>query len=175
MANQFGKSEVWIMPTSILLSGLTALYFFVLFPKDASDVFIQYLNYITLGLIVILALTLTGLLYGWQKDKRSQIDTKDLEKKYKVIEQIIWRNRYVLQSQKAKLMFDDNLENREQWQKDKAIFAIEKIFPKIPEDEVPFHLVSKLIEKSLSGSSLGGIRPPTYNVANADDLSVNDY
>ena len=168
MASKIGQSEKWILPTSIALSGLTALYFFGLFPKDASDAFIQYLNYITLGIIVTLALTLTGLLYSKQQDKKSLVKTEDLEKKYKSIEQVIWRSRYVLQSQKAKLMYDDTPENREKWQKEKAIFAIESIFPIIPEEEVPFHMVSKLIEKSLSGSSLGTIRPPTYDVMNGN-------
>jgi len=164
MAKNNRQQEKWILTTSVALSVLAALYFFLLFPRETSTVFLQYLTYIIVSLILVLAVTLTVMIFKKQQKRTFRTNTEETGKKEKTVEQLIWRNRYVLQSQKAQLMFEDNSESREQWHQAKVDFARKYISPVIPEDDVPLEVTSELIEKSLRGASIGGIRPPTYNV-----------
>ena len=161
-----GQQERWILSTSIALSLLSGLYFFLLFPNETSTVFTLYLNYIIVALITLLALVLIFLLYKKQQNNDSTTQEVKENKKIKTIEQLIWRNRYVLQAQKAKLNHQSASENRSQWNEIKIVFIKKYIFPVVSEEDVSLETVSELIEKSLRGAAISGIRPPTYSVRN---------
>ena len=174
MTKTHERLDRWLFPTSTALCLLTILYFFLLFPKDTSVVYIKYLLFINAVLIVILSSTLTIMLHRKLKNKKSANQSEDLAKKEKIIEQIIWRKRYVLQAKKVQLMVDDpldddpldddSIDNKERWNQEKLIFARKYVFPIISQVEIPYEVVSELIEKSLRGGSFGGISPPTYSV-----------
>ena len=166
MAKNKGAQDKWLISTSLVLSLLCAIYFFFLFPRDATTLFQVYLNYIIASLIVVLAITLTLMLYRKQIKNRSTSKSEETEKFEKVVAQIIWRNRYVLQSKKSQLLYEPSLENRAKWDEIKRIFAQEYVYLTILESKVPLKKVSELIEKSLQGASIGSIRPPTYSVKN---------
>ncbi len=106
------------------------------------------------------------MLYKRQQKSRSKELDSLMKKKIKVVEQLIWRNRYVLQSQKGNLNHDAAKDNIEQWKEIKITFTKKYIFPTVSESDISLKIVSELIDKSLRGASFGGIRPPTYNVRN---------
>jgi hypothetical protein len=166
MAKKQGEQEKWLISTSLALTLLCASYFFFLFPREATSLFQIYLSYLIAGLIVFLAITLTLILYRKKVKSRSSSKYDEAEKFEKVVAQIIWRNRYVLQSKKSQLMYEPSLENKSKWDEIKNIFAQEYVYLTIPESKVPLNKVSELIEKSLQGASIGSIRPPTYSVKN---------
>ena len=166
MAKKHGEQDKWLISTSLMLTLLCGIYFFFLFPRDTTTIFQIYLNYILASLIVVLAITLTLMIYRKQVKSRSTSKNEEAEKYQKVVAQIIWRNRYVLQSQKSQLLYEPSLENRAKWDEIKRIFAQEYVYVTIPETKVPLRKVSELIEKSLQGASIGSIRPPTYSVKN---------
>ena len=166
MANNNGQQDKWLISTSVALTLLSAGYFFFLFPKETTTIVEVYISYLAASLIVILAISLTIMLYRRLLKNRSSSNSDEVNKLEKVVSQIIWRNRYVLQSKKSQLMFEHTLENREKWNAVKKVFAKEHIHFKIPESKVPFNRVSELIEQSLQGAAIGGIRPPTYSVRN---------
>jgi len=166
MSPKIGQQDKWILATSVALSLLSILYFLALFPKEATTVFLLYLNYLAVVLIVLLALFLTVMLYKKQQKTQSKKLDSSVDNKIKTVEQLIWRNRYVLQSQKGKLDHESVNINIEQWKEIKATFTKKYIFPVISENEVSLEIVSELIDKSLRGAAIGGIRPPTYSVRN---------
>ncbi len=166
MSSKIGQQDKWILATSVALSLLSVLYFLVLFPKEATTVFSLYVNYLAVVLIVVLALFLTVMLYRkLQKSQSKKLDSS-VDKKIKTVEQLIWRNRYVLQSQKGKLNHESVNDNIEQWKEIKTAFAKKYVFPVVSESDVSLKVVTELIEKSLRGAAIGGIRPPTYSVRN---------
>ncbi len=113
MSFKKGKQDKWILVTSVSFCLLSILYLSLLFPTDATTVLSLYINYLSVILIVILALFLTLMLYKRQQKSKSKELDSSMKKKIKIVEQIIWRNRYVLQSKKGKLNFDavnDNIE-----------------------------------------------------------------
>jgi len=164
MKSKTTKSDQWFLPTSITLVLLVLLYFFVLFPKDVTTVFFQYITYVVFTLIAVLIIILVGLLYLRKAENNSAKKAVDTDKNEQKVEHLIWRNRYVLQASRSRIQSSPTDDAKELWLKEKAIFSKKYIFPVIPEEVVPFHEVSELIEKSLRGAAIGGIRPPTYNV-----------
>jgi uncharacterized membrane protein len=166
MAKKIGGQDKWIISTSVVLTLLCASYFLFLFPRDATTLFQIYLNYLIAILIVVLAITLTVMLYRKQGKNHSSSISEEAEKTEKIVAQIIWRNRYVLQSKKSHLLYEPSLDNREKWDEIKKAFAEEYIYLTIPESKVSVRKVSELIEKSLQGASIGSIKPPTYSVKN---------
>ena len=161
MAKNMGKQDKWLISTSLLLTLLCASYFLFLFPRDATTLLQVYLSYLIAALIVVLAITLTFMLYRKQVNSRSFSKSEEAEKYQKVVAQIIWRNRYVLQSKKSHLLYEPSLDNREKWDEIKKAFAKEYIHLTIPESKVSARKVSELIEKSLQGASIGSSKPPT--------------
>ncbi len=169
MANNISNREQWIIPTSIALTILVSLYFFVLFPKDASVVLYQSITYLVIVLITILTVFLISLIYQRTVRNNSFQEVVKSNKNEKKVEQLIWRNRYVLQAQKARIMSDPTEENQQLWMDEKTKFARKYIFPEISETDISLKMVIDLIETSLRGGSIGGIRPPTYNVKHSNN------
>lgn len=164
MAPKIGQQDKWILATSVALSLLSILYVLLLFPKELTTAFVLYLNYLSVALIVLLALFLTAMLYRKQQKTQSKKLDSSVDKTKKIVKQLIWRNRYVLQSQKGKLNHESVNMNIEQWNEIKATFAKKYIFPVVSENEISLKVISELIDKSLTGAAIGGIRPPTYSV-----------
>ncbi|MFT5450949.1 MAG: putative membrane protein [Enterobacterales bacterium] len=164
MAEYKGEQDKWIISTAVVLAILCVIYFLFLFPKDATTIFQVYLSFFIASLIAILTIILTLMLYRKQVKKRLSLKSKEAEKLEKVVSQIIWRNRYVLQSQKSQLLSEPSLDNREKWSDIKKIFAEEYVHLTIPKSKISDRKVSELIEKSLQGASIGSIRPPAYSV-----------
>lgn len=166
MAKRQGAHGKWIVSTSLALALFCAIYFFFLFPKETTTLFHVYLSYLIACLIVALAISLTIMLYRIQAKNNSFSKTEEAEKFEKVVAQIIWRNRYVLQTKKSQLLYEPSIENREKWDEIKETFAQEYVYVTISENKVSVNKISELIEKSLEGTSIGSIRPPTYSVKN---------
>ncbi|PCJ48491.1 MAG: hypothetical protein COA74_08850 [Gammaproteobacteria bacterium] len=164
MARKHGEQDKWLISTSVTLTLLALAYFFFLFPGETSSLVQLYVGYLMGGLIVILAIALTVMLYRRQLKSQSSNKFDEVANVEKLVSQIIWRNRYVLQSKKSQILYEPTLENRELWNKVKKTFAQEYVYLKIPESKVSFNRVSELIEKSLQGGAIGGIHPPTYSV-----------
>ncbi len=166
MSSKEDKQDKWMLATSVSLSLLSILYLSLLFPADASTVLSLYIGYVIVTLVVILALFLTLMLYKRQQKLKSKKLDSSMNKKIKIVEQFIWRNRYVLQSQKGKLNQDTVNDNIEAWEEIKTAFSKKYIFPTVSESDISLKIVSELIDKSLRGAAIGGIRPQTYSVNN---------
>ena len=156
----------WVLPTLFVLCFLSVLYFLLLFSVDVVLIFEQYISLIILFISTLFCFSLSGLYLQIQQNKQARIKTKQALKQEKNIEYIIWRNRYALQSQKEQLMSVDNTTFNETWLQNKISFANQFIYPIIPAQKVSIDTVSELIEKSLRGAAIGGVRPPLYNVRN---------
>jgi len=169
MARKTEQQERWLLATSIALSSLVLVYFLLLFPKETSTVFQQYLNYIVVVVIVLLAVTLTRLLIKRLNNKNVVIQYIKEERGIKTAEQLIWRNRYVLQAKKSQLQISNAPESKALWHEEKVNFAKKHIYPTVPEADVSLQLVSELIEKSLRGTDIGSVQPPTYSVRNINN------
>ena len=153
-------TDKWILSTAILMSLINLGYVIYLFPTESSDLIESYEKYIQVVLIQFLLILLSFKLYKKQLEKSLLKKLDESIKIEKIIERIIWCNRYVLQTKKEDSSKDNNEENKEKWQKDKKDFANNFIYPLFPESKVSFNQVSQMIENSLSGNSLGGIKPP---------------
>lgn len=161
MANNKGQHHGWIITTCLALSVFSTLYFLILFPDETTMLLIKYLFYIV---IIILGGVLAIMWNNKKRQNTSQIDLSNSDKKVKVVEQLIWRNRFVLESKKTQLIDDDKSHDIKEWKDEKYKFAQKYVFPVVSEADVPLDVVSDLIEKSLRGGAIRGIRPPTYSV-----------
>ena len=166
MTNKSEQQGKWVTSTSVALTFLTAAYFLFLFPREATSLLEVYINYFFAVLIVSLAVTLTFMLYNKHVKSRSSTTSKQTDNYEKIVAQIIWRNRYVLQSKKSNLLYEPSMENRAKWDEIKKNFADEYVYLTIPEDKFSLNKVSQLIEKSFHGTAIGSIKPPTYSVKN---------
>jgi len=164
MAKRNNNNEAWMLITSVAMISVLFVFFLFLFPDEVLSVVSQYIWYILISLVVIIALSVYKHTKGRLKEtKQQKIETK-LAKQIKLAEQLIWRSRYSLQATKMQIIFEDNSENRALWQKAKYQYAKEKIYHVVSEKDLPINLVSGLIEKSLDGAGLGGTKLPTYKV-----------
>jgi len=166
MAKQQKKSDSWLGMTILMMVVLAFLIFFALFPSETFAAISDYIYFVVVAIILLVAALLSRRVIADIKIKREAKLEVKRRKKIQLIEQLIWRSRYSLQSAKAQILADDTPEARELWKQEKIRYTKEKIFPVIPETEVPMNLVSSLIEKSLSGSSIGSSKLPTYQVQN---------
>ncbi len=123
MSSKEGKQNKWILATSVSLSLLSILYLSLLFPNEVATVLSLYINYLSAISIVLLSLLLTLMLYKRQQKSKSKKFEYLKDKKIKIAEQLIWRNRYVLQSQKGNLNHDAVKDNIEQWKEIKITFT----------------------------------------------------
>ncbi|MBT8449866.1 MAG: hypothetical protein KJO69_09260 [Gammaproteobacteria bacterium] len=166
MAKQQKKSDSWLGMTILMMAALAFLIFFALFPSETLAAISDYIYMVVIAIVLLAVALLSRRVIADIKVKREAKLEVKRRKKIQLIEQLIWRSRYSLQSTKAQILADDTPEARELWKQEKIRYTKEKIFPVIPETEVPMNLVSSLIEKSLSGSSLGSSKLPTYQVKN---------
>jgi len=150
MSDKDSQQERWILPTMIVLVVLTILYILLLLPPEITSNFSPYFDYFMMVFVLMMTTSLSLVLYQRQQHHQYHRQSSISTKKQKMIEQIIWRNRYVLQFKKHQSM---------QWSKEKQLFANTAIFTIIPESEYPFQKVSELIEQSLRGGAPGGIKP----------------
>lgn len=166
MAKQQQKTDSWLGLTILMVVILAGVFLFLLFPQEAYSAVEDYLGYVLLAIILIAAGFLVRHFMTDIKSKSEEKKETKRKKQIQLIQQLIWRSRYSLQSKKIQILSDDTPEARDLWKQEKIRYAKEKIFPVIPETEAPMNLVSSLIEQSLSGSGLSSSRPPTYNVKN---------
>ena len=165
MAYNKEQQERWIFATFLALCILSVLYFVFLFPREATTVMMQSLTNLIASLIVMLSFGMLVLLFQKEKNKQQEYKLRQNErqkKDLKIIEQLIWRNRYVLQSIKEKLKEEDSPDNNEKWKEEKEKFARKYVLPKFSEENVPMDIVTGLLDKALRGGIVGGIKPPTY-------------
>ena len=165
MAYNKEQQERWIFATFLALCILSVLYFVFLFPREATTVMMQSLTNLIASLIVMLSFGMLVLLFQKEKNKQQEYKLRQNErqkKDLKIIEQLIWRNRYVLQSIKEKLKEEDSPDNNEKWKEEKEKFARKYVLPQFSEENVPMDIVTGLLDKALRGGIVGGIKPPTY-------------
>lgn len=157
------EQERWISPTSVTLVMLVMVYFFVLFPGYASGVLFQYLNYFILLMIAIMTISLIAMIYRKiQKIRaKAQKATKKKHAKHiKSIEQLIWRNRFVLQTKQLNFSPNAHLDNQKKWEQEKRLFCQRSVFSIVSEKKVSFEEVSTLIEKALRRLASDGLNLP---------------
>ena len=160
----------------LVLLVLTAIYFLLLFPDQVflyADKLIT--NVLEKNLLFIIAIVTVTLLihqvirfYSRKKKRISVQHTEQNINQVKLVDQIIWRNRYVLNAKKMQLLFEISEADIEKWEGEKLSFAQDHIYNLVDEVKVPYEIVSERIEKSLSNASIGGVRPPTYKVKAID-------
>ncbi len=154
----------WLLPTSVALTLLIALYVFFIFPKDNWSIIIPYISAFAVTLVAIFLGIVIFKYYKKVKTAEYSKQRNDHNKKIKSIEQLIWRNRFVLQSAKDEIMEKDTINKDQQWNDIKVAFIRSKVFPVIPETEVPLETVSNIVKKALGASSLNSSKPPVYKV-----------
>ncbi len=153
----------WLLPTSLVLTVLMALYVVILFPSDSWLIIIPYISAFA-AMIVFIFIGIT--IFNYYNNVKMAEYTKlrgGYDKKIKSIEEVVWRNRYVLQSAKDKIMNNNTIYKHQQWNDIKVEFIRSKVFPVIPEAEVPLQTVSNILEKAIGASSLNS-KPPVYKV-----------
>ncbi len=154
----------WLLPTSLVLTVLMALYVFFLFPRDSWSVIIPYIPAFAATIVFIFIGIMIFNYYSNVKMAEYSKLRGGHNKKIKSIEQLIWRNRYVLQSAKEEIMKKNTVYKYQKWNEVKVKFIKSKVFPVIPETEVPLETVSDIVENALSTSSLNSSKPPVYKV-----------
>lgn len=169
MADKNNQHEQWIFRTTIILGVLSMVYFIVLIHQDTGVFVVQYLSNNPIILTVISIFVVMLIMYRKlelysHKCQRNKVAMQS--DSIKAIEQIIWRNRYVLQSRKVKSAVDVRLDNPVKWLQVKQTFCEETVFTVVSEQKVSFEDVSDLIDKSLAGLSYSGIPPLTYHIEN---------
>ena len=169
MSKMKDQHQGWVITTIITLSLFSMLYFVVIFPDETKNVISQYLITLIVVIGIVISLVLLIMLNNKANSKPSQTQIATEDKKVKSVEHLIWRNRYVLEATKTRLINEDKPGNRDIWIEEKANFARKYIFPVIPETAVSLEVISDLIEKSIRGGAIRGIRPPTYSVTDTND------
>lgn len=161
------EGEGWILSTSVILMVMLVCYGCFLFATDLTSLLSLYNEHLIVFLIILAVMLIFikfYLLFRLMRIRHRSLKSSQLEKQ---IAQIIWRQRYVLQSDKMKIMRHNTPANRKLWHQQKRHFIMDEIIPKLPEQEFSMEFISELIEKFIKGTSLDAIRPPTYEVSNS--------
>ena len=158
----------WLLPTSLALTLLVVLYIVFLFPRDSWSTIVPYIPaFIATLLFIFLGISIFNYFSNLKMVEYSKLRGGH-EKKIKVVEQIIWRNRYVLQSAKDEIMEETSIHKHQKWRDVEADFITNKVFPVIPESEIPFETISEVIDNALATGSINSSRPPVYKVKNIE-------
>lgn len=158
------NKENWFYVTIAVLILVMGVFYALLFPEEFLALVSRYL-YIILPVAsgaVVAWLIILGLKH--HQDVKSIRTKKHRENQIRKVEQLIWRNRFTLDSQRSQIMFEYSQENHDRWQQVKAEFIRSKVYPQVPERDVPLNLASMLVERVLSGQSYRNSRLPTYGV-----------
>ena len=167
MANK-KQNESWLLITFCSLVILFAVFFAFLFPVEALNLVNQHW-YIIVPFTAILATIVIAYNLFQRLKSRSEINkitTRD--RQIKLAEQLIWRGRYSLESQKAQILADNDPSTSEHWQKLKHDYIRSKLYPVVSEKDVPLNLASALIENAISDDRFRNGRLPTYIVRDVD-------
>jgi uncharacterized membrane protein len=163
---QNSKQEPWLLLTIAALAAVMALFYVFLFPDESLRFIGTYWHWLLPVLVTIVVALVAIIAYRRIKEQREQKTQLHRDRQIKLVEQLIWRSRYSLESQKSQILMEDTPENRAQWQTVKLEYIRTKIFPVVSEKDVPVKLASTLIEQALSGSQYRSGRLPTYRVQN---------
>ena len=166
---QKNKNEPWLLITFTALVVVAGIFYAFLFPREAFDFLSQYWQIITPILIIVIILYLTISFTSKYKQRREQQNATNRDKHIKIAEQLIWRGRYSLESQKAQILSDNDPESHHKWSEVKRNYIRTKLYPVVSEQQVPVSLASALIENTLSGNRFRTGRLPTYGVTDVDD------
>ena len=163
------KNEPWLLITFTALLVVVGIFYAFLFPDEAFNFVRQYWQLITPVLIIIIILFMTFSFTSKFKQKREEKKETSRNKQIKIAEQLIWRSRYSLESQKAQILSDNDPESHDKWTELKHNYIRTKLYPVVSEQQVSLSLASALIENTLSGNRFRTGRLPTYGVTDVDD------
>lgn len=160
------RQTSWLIPTLVALTLLVMLYVVFLFPRDSWSTIVPYIPaFIAALLFIFLGISIFHFFSNLKRVEYIKLRGGH-DKKIKMVEQIIWRNRYVLQSAKDEIMNEKSINKHQKWRDVETDFINNKVFPVIPESEITFDTVSEVINNALSPSSINSSRPPVYKVKN---------
>lgn len=162
------QSEPWLLITFVSLVILFAVFFAFLFPDEALNLVSLYWHIIVPVVGSLIVIYISYNLFQRFKDRSEKNKHTTRNRQIKLAEQLIWRGRYSLESQKAQILVDSDPSTREQWQKLKHDYIRTKLYPVVSEKEVPLNLASALIESAISGDRFRNGRLPTYSVSDVD-------
>ena len=162
------QSEPWLLITFCSLVILFAVFFAFLFPDEALNIVSQYWHIIVPVAAITVTAVITYNLFQRFKHRTEKNKHTTRNRQIKLAEQLIWRGRYSLESQKAQILVDNDPSTRDQWQKLKHDYIRSKLYPVVSEKEVPLNLASALIESAISGDRFRNGRLPTYSVSDID-------
>ncbi len=163
----------WVTTTAFILSVLTVLYIMYLFPADTAYTLAQYIPELIILLICSMVCFLVYYVIKKSKIKVFRARQVKLEKNIKIIERIIWRNRYVLKTTKLDISnIDENIKNSHRWLDAKTNFVNQNIYSVISERDIAFEMISPLIENALNSISEGEVKLPVYSVRNIDKITI---
>lgn len=158
------QQESWLLLSVFAVVVVFALFFVFLFPDDSVNFLSQYVYVIMPFILIVLVVVVGFVSYKKIAQSRALKIQENRNRQIKMVEQLIWRGRYSLESQKDQILIEDTPETRAKWQSVKQEFIRTKIFPVVPESDVPMNLASTLIENALSGGRYSTGRLPTYRV-----------
>ena len=144
------QNEPWLLTTAIALAAVVGIFYAFLFPKESLRLLTDYWHIITPTLVVLAVIIVVVIFAKKYKGKRAEKQIKQRNKQIKLAEQLIWRSRYNLESQKAQILADDTAESREKWQQVKRNYIKTKLYPVVSETDVPLTMASALIENTVS-------------------------
>ncbi len=163
------NNEPWLLLTFTALIAVAGVFYAFLFPDEAAAFIEEYWLIATPVIVLILAVILGLSVRKRFKQRREEKLVVARDKQIKLAEQLIWRSRYSLESQKAQIVNDNDPESRELWSQAKQKYIRAKLYPVVSEQIVPVTLASALIENTLSGNRFRTGRLPSYDVTDVDD------